>query len=273
MRAELYQLYRKDNQMANVCEFGLAVKGSESTLNELKAFLSTALEPCPGGYYGEFVLMLNQLWPDINKDENHYFVGLDCYREEGQPIVGPILEDGIHNLYLGGASKWCPPLGLMDRLSTMFPDLTFSLHGTTEHEQVEEWTGKAGELTVVEMWSRWLRGYVSIVYVRNGEDLDPPEFEGWEPGQERGAPYFSAEELVKNCVSIHNFFRPDRECPGAENGALLASAEKFVRRLQRERSEEKEMDTHDNDADATTPATASEEQMANEDFIKGLDDL
>ena len=119
--------------MANVCDFGLTIKGPESKLSELKAFLTSALEACPGGYYGNFVLCVNQLWPDIDKEGEHTFVGLDDCRK-GRPTTGPTAEADEYVLHLGGASKWCPPLRLMERLSGAFPEVDFHLAAITEDE-------------------------------------------------------------------------------------------------------------------------------------------
>jgi hypothetical protein len=209
--------------MANVCSFRLTITVPKPTLNELKAFLTPAIEECPGGYYGECVLILDKLWPDLDKDSEHQFVGLD------HPITQPkVQKTGMHRLTLDGASKWCPPFALLERLTRQYPDLEFRLGATTEHEQHEVWTAKNGKLAAIEMSLDAIREQLVVFFVRDGKRLELPECvdhsgDGYEPDE------FTADYLVRLYESMYRSFVPGQSCPGVENGQLLKLAEEFVK--------------------------------------------
>ena len=143
----------------------------------IEEFPTPPIEEYEGDYHVDYVLIMNRLWPDITEENDHDFVGLfNC--PAGGPTYGPEATDtGTYSLLLHGASKWCPPLTLLDRLSVKFPELTFYLTGASGAGDHEEWTAKNGELAVVEMYSVYGFSGVSIVYVRKGVELDLPDFE------------------------------------------------------------------------------------------------
>ena len=50
-----------------------------------------------------------------------------------------------NSLVIHGEMKWVPPLYIVDTLAEIFPELTFDVTSTTEHEWLEHWRTTSGE--------------------------------------------------------------------------------------------------------------------------------
>jgi len=63
--------------MANVCDFTITATGEEADLGAIVSFLRPAVEECKGGYYGSYVLNIQQLFDDVDERRELTFVGLE----------------------------------------------------------------------------------------------------------------------------------------------------------------------------------------------------
>ena len=219
--------------MSDMCTFRLTIHGGDKArLSELSAFLTTAIETAPEEDYADFYLSVCKLWPDMNKEHNHTRLEVHAW-DDGDVLEVKSSEKGGYEVICFGSSPDCPPLDVLARLSKQFPDLDLELGGTTEHELFEKWKAKAGELLPIRIGMEWVRYGIEAVFVRDGQDLDTPEFEtnaNYERHQE--VPEISPKEIVERCGCAYDFFRPERECPGVANGTLLARAEEFLKTLR-----------------------------------------
>lgn len=216
--------------MSDICTFRLTIHGGDKArLSELSAFLKTAIEDAPEGDYADFYLSVHKLWSDMDKD-----TWLEVHASGGGEVLEVrSSEEGGHEVIYFGSSPYCPPLEFLKRLSKQFPDLELVLGGTTDHELFERWKAKSGELVRITMGMEWIRYGIAVVFVRDGQDLDTPEFEtgvNYERHQE--VPEISPEDIVRRCENAYDFFCPGRECPAVANGTLLTRAEEFLKTLR-----------------------------------------
>jgi hypothetical protein len=166
--------------MANVCDYFISTGGEDVIATwRVKALLAPALEHVPGGFYGDYVLRLDVLFPDLDEHE-HSWIALNSAR----PSRGKVqIEDGIFSfgadgsLHMSGASKWEPPIAFVERLSRLFPGLTFEVGGTTEHEFYERWECREGVSKRIDAWMDHFTEGRRVVYARDGVEYDPPEVE------------------------------------------------------------------------------------------------
>jgi hypothetical protein len=130
----------------------------------------------------------------------------------------------VNALAISGASKRATWLTLLDRLSTQYPHLTLRLSAAGPYGRHEKWTAHNGALAASEMCCNLIAPDLRIVYIRNGQLLDPPEFAGESPVE------ITTADLLRICESTWRAVYPDRDCPGEKSGALWKKAEAYVAR-------------------------------------------
>lgn len=160
-------------------DFCLKARGSSPRLNELKKSLLPAIDDDRGNYFTQFILHVNQLFPDIDRDHEHVWVGV-WNNEQGEPITGPELDptnNDVYLLWISGAAEWAPPFGLAKRLSKRFADLDFRLSATCDNGPGWEWIVKNGEVRQDELSLSFPREDLLVFFMRDGKNLEMLEIE------------------------------------------------------------------------------------------------
>lgn len=207
--------------MANVTDYGIRMWGHEHELLAIAEFLRPAVEN-NNCYYGAFILHVDRLPLEVDKESAHSWIGLACrtdtpepwyeigpcddadaFRKEARAVFEqlgiadlvdlPIREPQpqcLHGLVdakvltISGSCKWCPPGGFVEGLSRKWPMVFFEFYGTTENELYEEWEAVGGVLKniVRREWHYW--DNTEVWYVKDGQECDPPLVEPYDDDPE-----------------------------------------------------------------------------------------
>ena len=254
--------------MANPSDFDLTITGPLPRLEELKAFLMTAIEVAyKGGYgWGKYNLLPEKLFSDIDPDREHTWIGLA--RRQEHAIIGP--ENDC--MKLEGSVKHAPPYNFVVRLSRKYPDLKFRLRATTNDTDITVWEIVNGVSKLHELWCQAIWDDMTIYFVRDGIRLPVPEivddsidcdYHG------RGPNVFIPEDLVK-AQSEFNWEYLDSECPGVENGRLLER----LKEICQSRAERfpPQMETKNIVGGSGDAIDHAEQEMTTEEFIQRFEE-
>ncbi len=181
----------------------VAVYGQNSTLAEMKASLIPAVAKCRAGGC-DFVLNVVQVFPDMCIGGDAALIALtvqDWHIITGQsPFSSKSYELEFHGN--GDRATWLVFLG---RLSAQFPATTIRFSGATDHGEYEEWTAMGGERTIISASYKAVQPGLTIVYVRDGMTLDPPEIDGGGPDRNETPVIISAPDL-RACAKASGIF-------------------------------------------------------------------
>jgi hypothetical protein len=210
--------------------FNVAVYGHSSVIAQMKAsFIPAVAKHRAGGC--DFVLNVVQVFPDmcIGGDGDAALIALTVGDWDIITGQSPFSNKSYELEFHGNADRatW---LAFLDRLSTQYPATTIRFSGATDQGEYEEWTVTGGERTIISASYKAVQPGLTIVYVRDGVTLDPPEIHGGMPYEEVAPVIIYAPDLARMCESEWHFFFPGRECPGVKSGSLIKKAEEFANR-------------------------------------------
>jgi hypothetical protein len=208
--------------------FDVAVYGQNATLAEIEASLNPAVAKRRAGGC-DFILNVVQVFPDICIGGDAAILELAAGNWHIITGLSPF-SSKLYELEFCGDGDRATWLAFLDRLSTRFPATTIRFSGATDHGECEEWTATGGERTIISASYKAVQPGLTIVYVRDGVTLDPPELEGGMPDGEEVPVIISAPDLARMCESEWHFFFAGRECPGVKSRALFKRAEEFANR-------------------------------------------
>lgn len=114
--------------MADYCSFNVEIIG-EGVDGPLLVLNSMIVEEFDGLYVD-----MDKMFPDKDDVSREQWIELARLPErQGRQVT------------IGGWTKYCPPFGMVERLSVLYPNLLFNLKGTTEHVLHEGWQYMSGE--------------------------------------------------------------------------------------------------------------------------------
>ena len=159
--------------MADYCSFNVEIIG-EGVDGPLLVLNSMIVEEFDGLYVD-----MDKMFPDKDDVSREQWIELARLPErQGRQVT------------IGGWTKYCPPFGMVERLSVLYPNLLFNLKGTTEHVLHEGWQYMSGECRQ-EYECLWLhREDVYECTVLDGVRLEPATDRGrdafWPSNENRG---------------------------------------------------------------------------------------
>ena len=161
--------------MPNYCDFTLKAAGPVEQTNAFVAHWNGLLRDTSGANrdnpaeFIERILDFRAAYPEVPQTPIPYY---DNKR------MGCVIDNGL--VRIEAVSNWRPPLQLISAMSARWPDLEFVLSCIVEHELYETWCFRAGEISIIDLWTRNIQAHEDDEpdswFVRNGELLNWPEW-------------------------------------------------------------------------------------------------
>lgn len=183
--------------MPKVCNYSITISGSADELAAIRALLSDGLVRTEGGVWGDQIIDLDVIYPDIDIREEQSFIG----------ITGEMVNEevpGGQRLCFRGASEELPPVSMAVRLSRQYPSIQIDVSGTFEEEEYFDWTVRDGRATLVDQCFYLDHDTDRIRWrVEDGIELpDPPELLAWLSQLMDGGSAISGEDGVNDMTAF-----------------------------------------------------------------------
>ena len=174
--------------------FDVAIYGQNSTLAEMKASLIPAVAKRHARGF-DFVLNVARVFRDLCIGGDTALIALTVGDWHIVTGLSPF-SSKLYELKFCGDGDRATWLAFLGRLSAQFPATTIRFSGATDHGEHEEWTATGGESTIISASYKAVQPGLTIVYVRDGVTLDPPEIESGRPDRNETPVIISAPDLA-----------------------------------------------------------------------------
>jgi hypothetical protein len=140
--------------MPTVSSYFVVIVGSPSDLSTIQEILAAGLEKTEECDWGDYLLHLDAVFPDIDPRSEQTFLGIDSEIRWPRPEVedqGRTWEHGVFQwdanrgrFRFSGESKWLPPVDLARRVTARFSGIRIEVGGTVEHTEFLRWSVQDG---------------------------------------------------------------------------------------------------------------------------------